>query len=777
MNLSSAEMLRRLGKGERIASVCDASGIARGTFEAWWQAECRRRVPAAEGTRIAEGLVRSVRIERDGHGIPHIHADNDRDLFFGFGHATAQDRLFQLDYLRHKARGRLAEVLGAEAVESDLLYRTLGLGPIAEREWSVLTDETRTFLTAYTAGINAHIAETRGCLPIEFDLLDYEPEPWRETDSLALMGEFRWYLTGRFPIIGIPELIKRTLGDGALYRDFILAEIDDESILHPGEYPARRRQDTGVSLAGDDGPGSNNWVLDGYRTDTGKPLVANDPHVPFFAVSIWHQAGAALAGMPGIMIGRNEAVAWGITNNICSQRDLYQEKTDPAQPGCFLYDGRWEPAQLRAEVIQVRGAESVRKTIRSTRNGPIVDDILPPYLRGSGPVSLRWLGFEPCGWLTATVGMNRARDCRELREAGRPWLCPTFNIVHADTTGNIGFHSVGRIPLRRIPERAYRPGWDPQHQWAGYIPFDEMPAVMNPKRGYVVTANNRTAPGDFPHPLSGCWNSGQRARRLRLQIDAKRVWSRADCSRLQQDVYSGRAGQGIAPLLAVLDGSSDPRVSLAASYLRGWNYHVRADSVPALLFNVFFANWCRTVCRERLPAQIAAAVAGQPVGLAGRLLAGDAGCWFRRGRTEAIRETFVAALDDLTSRLGPDMATWTWGRLHVLTQPHFLSGRGELGELFDLTSTPCAGDSATVNAAIMNENFAAFLGAGYRMVADLADPDAGLWQIEVAGVSGHVGSAHYGDQIEPWSAGELHYLPLKGDIGGTVLILEPKRII
>ncbi|MBI1832786.1 MAG: penicillin acylase family protein [Planctomycetes bacterium] len=432
MKLTTTEMLRRLGNGETIAKVCEAAGIARNDFDAWWNAECRRRVPSATGSRKL-GVSRAVRIERDKHGIPHIHADNERDLFFGFGYATAQDRLFQLDFLRRKARGRLAEILGPEAIESDLLYRTVGLAQIAEMEWPTLPADVREYLTAYTAGINALMEECRGCLPIEFDLLGYAPEPWRETDSLAIIGEFRWYLTGRFPVIAIPELVKRTVGDGPLYREFILAEMDEESILHPGEFsPARSASDgqRNPSLArpandaggsGDGSGGSNNWVLDGYRTDSGKPIVANDPHIPYFAVSIWHEvrlhggafnvAGVALAGMPGIMIGRNEHVAFGITNNICSQRDLYQEKTDSAHPGCFLYDGKWEPAQLRSETIQVRGQEALKKTIRSSRNGPIVDEVLPAAVRPSplsplpegegkgvrGPVSLRWLGCRAAG--------------------------------------------------------------------------------------------------------------------------------------------------------------------------------------------------------------------------------------------------------------------------------------------------------------------------------------------------------------------------------------------
>jgi penicillin amidase len=792
MNLTSKEMLARLGSGESIASVRTAAGLSGPAFQSWWLAECERRVPAAQGSRKSS-VSRAIRIERDRHGIPHVHADSERDLFFGFGYATAQDRLFQLDWLRRKARGRLAEILGPEAIESDLLYRTVGLTHIADKEWPTLPADVRELLTAYTAGINALMDHSRGNLPIEFDLLGYTPEPWRETDSLAIIGEFRWYLTGRFPVIAIPELVKHAVGDGPLYRDFVLAEVDEETIVHPGEWLAGRASDgpTHPSLArpgndgtsGDAGPGSNNWVLDGYRTDSGLPIVANDPHIPYYAVSIWHEvrlhgggfnvAGVALAGMPGIMIGRNEHVAWGITNNICSQRDLYQEKTDPAHPGCFLFDGKWEPAQLRAETIQVRGADPVKKTIRSSRNGPIVDEIVPAAVRHMGPVALRWLGFEPCGWLTATIGMNRARNCQEFREAGRPWMCPTFNLVFADTDGSIGFQSVGRVPLRKIPERGYRPGWDPHHQWTGLLPYDDMPGLINPKRGYVVTANNRLAPPDFPYPLAGCWNSGHRARRIRQQIEAKKVWSREDCRRLQMDVHSGRAALAVSPLIASLEKDGDARVQQAVSLLRAWNYHIAVDSPAALIFNAFFTNWCKTVCRERLPAEQAAFASAIPVGLSARLLVRDESGWFQRDRLQAIRETFRATLDDLTTKLSADMAAWAWGRVHVLAQPHFLSKRGELGTLLDLNGKPCGGDNVTVCSGTADANFAAALGAGYRMVAELADPECGLWATEVASASGHPGSPHYADQIDPWVAGELHYLPLKGDIGGAVLTLEP----
>ena len=776
MTLKAQERLERLGAGEPIGAVCAAAGLSGEEFQSWWQAEARRRVPEQSGSRDA-AVGTDVTIDRDRWGIPRISADTDEDLFFGFGYAMAQDRLFQLDYLRRKANGRLSEVLGPDGLELDTAARTIGIGRIAEAEWEKTPAETRRLLTAFSGGINESIAAAGERLPIEFDLLDYAPEPWSPVDCLAIAGEFRAYLTVRLPVIFIPELGRRVLGDGELYRAFLQGEADDESILPPGSYPAGPTGSAGTRPVGatvadaSEGVGSNNWVIAGSRSTTGKPIVASDPHIAFAAVSCWYEVtlaggsfnvtGMAYAGMPAVMFGRNEHVAWGITNNICSQRDLYHERTDPARPGMFLYDGRWEPARERSETIAVRGGEPVTRAIRHSRNGPIVDELLPEPVRAAGPVSLRWLGAARCGWLTSLLAMDRATSVAGLRRAVRGWRVPTWSLVLADADGHIGYQVAGEIPVRAVEERGYRPGWDPAHQWHGVIPPEDMPQLGDPERGWIASANNRTAPEDFPWSLSGRWASGYRARRIRQMLEASERHSRDDCARMHRDVLSLRAATCLPPLLHAVAGHADPRIRQAAERLAEWDCRMEADRVGAAIFEVFFGHWSTHVAAERFSGDAVVLVAGAVAGLATALLSADEAGWFADGRREAaIACAMTAALDELTERLGADMSEWRWGRLHRIHLRHVLSGRGDLGALLDRGGLPVRGNGTTVCNTGFDPNWGAAMGANYRMIADFGAEAPGLWAIDAQGQSGHPGSPHYCDQLAEWLAGRYHVLPL-----------------
>ncbi|MDB5391911.1 MAG: hypothetical protein JWM11_7557 [Planctomycetaceae bacterium] len=430
--LSSRELLKRLGDGESISSICEAVGCSRTDFDLWWRRETESRKPNCDG-HINVKVHDSVTIRRDRWGIPHVSAERAEDLWFGFGYAMAQDRLFQLDYLRRKGLGRLAEILGLEGLPLDIAARTVGLNRIAQAELERLPPETREVLNNFASGINAWIEGCGDSLPIEFDLLDYRPAPWSPVDSLAIEVEFRWYLTGRFPVIVMPEIAKRVLGEGAKYKEFLLGEADTEAIIPPEAYANLRRdligdvwehlnslpcELVGQTTSDPEGTGSNNWVIAGRHCRSGGSMVASDPHIAFEAVSCWYEAhlqgpglnvvGMAYAGMPAIMFGRNEHVAWGITNNICSLRDLYQEQIDADHPNCFRFADTWEPVRELTEVIEVRGSQPVSRVIRFSRNGPVVNEILPLSAEQTGPVTVKWLGAIEGGWLTSLLAMDRA---------------------------------------------------------------------------------------------------------------------------------------------------------------------------------------------------------------------------------------------------------------------------------------------------------------------------------------------------------------------------------
>ena len=604
MKLADADVLGRLGDGESIESICSTAGIPREEFDLWWGEQLASRVPHAAGSRSVP-VGAAVEIIRDKRGVPHVFASSDEDLFFGYGYAMAQDRLWQLDYLRRRALGRLAEILGPDSLDSDVLVRTVGINRIARRKVEALSKRTLGWLEAFSSGVNSLMEECKDRVPIEFDLLDYRPEPWSASDTVAVWTELQWYLTGRMPVIFLPELAKRYLADTPLYPAFLTPEAGDETIVPAGSYPAHAAGSQPVGeVVGDpdEGTGSNNWVVAGSRSASGAPMVSSDPHIAFGSVSCWYEvhlsggsfnvAGAHYVGVPGLFFfGRNDRVAWGLTNNICSQRDLYQETTDPEHPGAFLYGYSWEPARELTESIAVKGADTVTKTIRFSRNGPIVDELLPEPARSTGPISLRWLGAGQSDEITSMLGANAAGSCDEFREALREWVVPTFSFGFADVDGHIGYQSVGRIPIRSSWDRGYRPGWEPEHQWRGVVPYDQMPRLADPPQGWVRSANNRTVAEDFPYPLSGQWNSGQRARRIRQMLEENGDFDRDRFSRMQTDTLSLRAVEGVPHLIRLLGDPSDERVQRALAYLDSWDCRIEPDSVAASIFELFFVRW------------------------------------------------------------------------------------------------------------------------------------------------------------------------------------------
>ena len=775
MNKTDKDLLLRLGAGDSIKAICEDAGLTRAEFDQWWTAQTTSRVPSMEGTRTASDLSGKVEIARDEWGVPHILAETDDDLFFGYGYATAQDRLWQLDYYRRKARGRLSEVIGPSGIEIDTVSHTIGLECTAQENLARFPEKTKRRLQAYTDGINAFMEESRSNLPIEFDLLGYAPHEWTPLDSVATWQEFRWYLTGRLPIIAIPDLAKRTLGEGALLDDFITGEAEDESIVPKGSYSPSRTGEVPVGeVVGDpdEGIGSNNWVVSGSKSTSGAPMVASDPHIAFGAVSCWYEvhlsgpdmnvAGAGYVGVPGVVFGRNETLAWGVTNNICSQRDIYREQEDPDRPGHFRFGDEWRPAKNETVEIAVKGEDARTITITRTHNGPIVDELLPEPLRTTDKVSARWLGTGFGDEITCMLDLAAAGNCDEAKEALRDWIVPTWSYVFGDVEGHIGYQAVGRIPIREQWNREYRPGWDPAHQWSGLIPYDALPALSDPAEGYARSANNRTAPEDYPYPLSGTWSSGHRALRIRQMLEEQEQFSREDFARMQTDTLSMRAVEVLPSLVETLKRSSDPRVLEAAGFLDEWNGRMDVDEVGASIFELFFAEFTTAVAAERFSGDEVPLVAGAISGYAVRLLRKDE-TGGSPPRNETVVTSMLRAIDILTERLGPDMAEWRWGRIHKIALNHLLSDRGDLSDLLKRGGQPVGGNGITVSNTGFDPNYLASIGANWRHNADLADDPPGLWAVDATGQSGHPGSPHYGDQLTEWLAGRHHYLPLDSE--------------
>ena len=597
----------------------------------------------------------------------------------------------------------------------------------------------------------------------------------------------------RFPVIVLPELARRTLGEGPLCEAFLTAEAADESILSPGSYPASH---SGVEPVGevvgdpDEALGSNNWVVSGNRSVSGAYLcwqaTLTSPSTPSpagYEVHLrsagFNVAGAGYIGVPGIILGRNKRLAWGITNNICSQLDLYQEKLDPDRPGHFFYDGKWEAARRIRERIEIKNGDSVDLTVLCSRNGPVVTDLLPSIARDTGPVSLRWLGTTFCDEIPCLLEANRADTCHQFRKALRAWRVPTLSVVFADVDGHIDYQAVGRIPIRKGWQRGYRKGWEPEDQWQSLIPFEGMPALAQPPEGWIRTANNRAAPEDYPYPLSGTWLTGYRALRIRRMIEEKPKLSLDDLARMQMDTHSIRAEEAVPHLLRLLGQVEKADLRVALDYLESWNRRMDPQEVGAAIFEVFFGKWEHAVASQRFAGDMVAPMAGALAGLSVELLVRDRSGWFATvDRGQIALEAFQETLQELGDQLGPDVSGWTWGRIHTVVLAHCLSNLGDLGTLLDRGGQPVGGSGVTVCNTGFDPTHLASMGANYRLIAQLDDGPAVLWSVDASGQSGNPGSSHCGDQLPEWLASRRHAIPLDPFAGDASprsrLVLRPQ---
>lgn len=710
-------------------------------------------------SRVTGAVKGKVEILRDRAGIPHIYANRTDDLFFGLGLAAGEDRLWQMDRLRRRALGTQAEILGAAYLNYDIAHRTLGLDRIAIDETSKLDGKTYEELAAYVAGINRQIEIFGRKLPPEFKVIGYEPEPFAVSDLIAIARGFWWSLNGRIDRLTAAEAAKLL---PEAFREIYLTPEAAEHVVLP---------DGGSLMAGsDDQTGSNNWASSGRITKGGKAVLAGDPHQPFWVPSSWWEygihgpeddaAGAGHPGFPGLWWGSNGTVAWAITNNMASTRDLYREQVDKKNPKRYLDGDTWRDFETRTETIAVKGGAAKKLVVRSTVRGPVVNDLvtLVDDPRTHAPISLRWSSLEHLDDMRASINLSRVKNFKEFRSCLRDWAGTVFNFVYADSKGNVGYQMAGRVPVRGRVTYGLRDANNPQDRWKGHIPFERLPYSYNPKRGYVASANQRIVPPNYPEVIYGAYSQAHRGIRIN-QAFAKKGWDTAKTVQLQNDVKSVRAERVVPGILKTLAGAKSKEAKEIAAALKGWDFEYTLNSVAATVFETFMFHWQRRVVAEYMPERLLD-LTMQQTNLACALLV-KPGKYFKKSTAAAEADKSAkAAVATLVKRLGANRAKWNWGAIHIAHWKHPLS-TAQNTKTFDIGPRAADGGSHTVrNMGGELPPHAASSGAEYRIVVDFAKPGS-FRAVQNIGNSGVPGNPHYRDQFDAFIDGEYHTVSLK----------------
>ncbi len=781
-------------------------------------------LPDRSGSVELAGLRAPVQVLRDAHGIVHIRAANELDAFFALGHAHATDRLWQLEMNRRIVAGRLAEVLGPAALTTDRVLRVLGVRRNAAEIWAELDQSTRAILQAYVDGINAGIEEVSAKpwkLSPEFLILGVKPGQWEPVDAIGWATMMAWDLSANLNTELLRAALWSRLGSERLSwlldTDPVLALPERDTVYAD---PTKMAATAGDALgavaalsgelhatlqaafpsAGNDGIGSNNWVVDASRSLTGGALLANDPHLALGAPALWYLAqlsapgleviGATLPGLPYVVLGRTERTAWGFTNTSPDSEDLYLERVDPADAGRYRTPEGWARFETRSETIVVRGQGDVQLTVRSTRHGPVISDALPvaqQALTAAGQdagyvLALRWTALEPGDrTIRAGIGMNRARDWAEFETALHDFHAPEQNIVFADRDGTVALVAPGRVPVRKpgnlLHGLAPAPGWDANYDWDGYLAWEQLPRVVQPANGAIVTANQKMVGADPQAFIGAEFSRPERYDRIQKLLAEKPRHDLASFAAIQADVASGTVAE-ILPLLLKTEGRSDLG-RRAMALLRAWESEGKRGAnwmAPERPEPLIALAWIDRLRKAMFVDEVGADLFAQLDTQRSRYTAQsraltrpEDAVWCDDVRTPAVETgaelaatTLESTLAELVGRYGDDPAAWRWGKAHRAISEHRPFGKQPLlARIFDLT-VPTGGDAASVNAGRHNPwdqaaPFANHWGPSLRALYDLANPDRSLFMIS-SGQSGHVLSPQYGDLALPWS--RVEYLPM-----------------
>jgi penicillin amidase len=738
----------------------------------------KARLATLDGSVILGALDSAVEVRRDRWGVPHIYAKSTHDLFVAQGYVVAQDRLFQMEMWRRQGEGRLAEVLGPSAVGRDRIARLLKYRGDMNAEYASYSADAREIVAAFTEGVNAYIAEVHDHPPIEFDLLGIKPEPWTSDVPLQRMAALS--MTNN----AVNELLR-----AKLVATLGAARVDELFPANPKRPhdPARGLDLTGIDpaafvdfTAAQGGivypkiEGSNDWVVSGAHTASGKPILANDPHrtiqnpalryLSHLVAPGWNVIGAGEPGVPGVAVGHNAVAAFGFTIVGMDQQDVYVESVRACNETasgravrtkalrCYFNHGGWVPVREITDTILVKGEAPRVTLLEFTEHGPIVAEDSAK----SRAFALRFVGSEPgtAGYM-ASLSLDRVSSWPTFLDAAKRWKLPTENLIYADTAGNIGWVAAGLMPVRSWTGLLPVPG-DGRYEWKGFLDITELPQKYNPDSGMIVTANNNILPPGYTKPLNYAWASPVRANRIRSVLDSAvgvgKKFTVDDFKKLQHDEYSAPAAQFVPLIIAAAERRGQgSRVELGV--LKSWDFVMRASDAAPAIYEAWLVEWKKRVVATLLPAELSSS--GRLLELETILAVSMNPTKDFGARPEEARDTLVlsaldAAISTVSASLGPDLSKWQWGDLHQAHFPHAFVKE------FDLPSVRRGGDANTVNAT-GGAGFAQTAGASYREVIDLSNWD-NSWATSTPGQSGQPGSAYYGDLLQLW--GKNEYFPL-----------------
>jgi penicillin G amidase len=751
-----------------------------------------RSLPLTSGTVSLNGLSQNVEVIRDNQGVAHISAKNDKDLFIAQGYVQAQDRLFQMDLSRRQASGRLSEVIGEKTVERDKFFRTLGLRRAAEVSYTAYPDETKQILEWYAEGVNAYIAEAKedGRLPVEFTLLGYKPEKWTPIDSLTIGKYMAFDLGGHWQGQAFRYWALKNLSEQKAYDLFPSYPEDAPEILSSiGDLSINIEESFAGAVIPPEFNGSNNWVVSGEKTANGKPLLADDPHLSLGTPSIWYQmhlkspevnvSGVIFAGIPGIILGHNEKIAWGVTNTGPDVQDLYIEKRHKKDPFLFLYDNRWEEATVIQEPILVKGKDEIPYEVVITRHGPIISDFAHQSAKQHA-LSLRWTALDPSLELQAIININKAGNWEEFEKALEDFHTPTQNFVFASQDGTIAYKANGKIPIRKKGDGMLpAPGWDKDYEWKGFIPFDELPAVVNPEKGFIATANNRVIDESYPYHISHHWAQPYRYMRIAQYLEGKNDLTIENMKELQMDQINLHAAEFVPIFLRDLkDRELTSKQEQAMEILEQWDYKDDKSKSAPLLFHSWMNILSKEMFKKEVPAEMMELFEGRQ-SIVDEMLRkaheGDVSSWFEPygGYHEYLQSSLDKALHELETSYGTDMGKWKWGDFHKVYFEHPISGASPILEWFfnRKDPIPVGGSRVTVQAASYNQEGIVNHGASWRFVIDAANLSEG-YHIVGPGQAGHFKSEWYDNQIDAWVQGEYHKTSITDVEGKSKLVLK-----